>query len=123
MKEGAGPIDCGAYVLKRLGGYSSTQETHSVLWAAPRSPAPPHSGKCIVLYRFESKPQIMQHGLYQDDGKVLSKWGSNKPVFLHEIQDVPIDFGDLVEFIEITDDLRFRLQETMRGRHAGPDYY
>jgi len=122
LKEGASSIDCGAYVLKKL-GYVSTRETHSVLWSEPRSPAPAHSARCIVVYRFETKPQILQHGLYQADGKVLSKWGAGEPVFLHEIQDVPVDFGDLAEFIEITDDLRYKLQQTMENRHRGPDYY
>jgi len=123
LKEGASSIDCGAYVLKKLGGYSSTQEAHSILWSEPRTPAPPHSGRCIVVYRFENTSQVLQHGLYQANGKILSKWGANEPVFLHEIQDVPADFGDLAEFIEITDDLRYKLQQTMENRQRGPDYY
>ncbi len=122
MKEGPSVIDCGAYVLKQL-GYTSSQETISVLWAQLRSPAPPHSGKCIIVYRFEHKPQIQQHGIYQSDGKVLSKWGANNPVFLHEIQDIPTGYGDLAEFIEITPELNYKLQQAMFGKQAGLEDY
>lgn len=120
MKEGPAPADCGAYVLTRL-GFTSTQETISVMWAAPRSSVPLRE-KCIIVYRFHDKPVILQHGIYQD-GKVLSRWGSNKPVFLHDIADVPTEFGNLVEFIKITGDLQYKLQQAMYGRIAGPDYY
>lgn len=122
MTEGPSAIDCGAYVLKKL-GYTSSQETISVLWAQPRSPAPSHSGRCVIVYRFEHKPQIQQHGIYQADGKVLSKWGPNNPVFLHEIQDVPTEYGDLAEFIEISEELHYKLQQSMQERRMGPDYY
>lgn len=122
MREGPSAIDCGAYVLKRL-GYLASNETYSILWAQPRSPAPPRSGRCVVVYRFDHKPLIQQHGIYQTDGKVLSKWGANNPVFLHELQDVPTGYGDLAEFIEITDDLQFLLQQAMFGKQAGPENY
>jgi hypothetical protein len=122
MKEGPSVIDCGAYVLKQL-GYTSSQETISVLWAQPRSPAPPRSGKCVVVYRFEHKPQIQQHGIYQTDGKVLSKWGANNPVFLHEIQDIPTTYGDLAEFIEISSELHYKLQQAMVAKRTSSDDY
>lgn len=122
MKEGPSRIDCGAYVLKTL-GYMTTKNTVAVLWSAPRSPAPPRSGRCVVIYRFENNPTVQQHGIYQSDGKVLSKWGANEPVFLHNIEDVPVDYGDLAEFVEITNELHFRLQQALSGQQFEEDYY
>ncbi len=121
MKEGPSSIDCGGYVLKQL-GYTSSRETLSILWSEPRSPAPLRT-KCIIVYRFESKPVIQQHGIYQSDGKVLSKWGQNEPVFLHEIQDVPTKYGDLAEFIEISEGLLLKLHHSIQEHRMGPEDY
>ena len=119
MVEGAGPFDCASYVVGKL-GYVSTSETLSVVHNAVRVPNPP-SRQNIIIYSFKYGKSAQHYGLYER-GKVISKWCQG-PVFMHSIEDVPDGYGNWAEFIEVTTDLRHRLQQAQVGRILGPDYY
>lgn len=108
--QGVPDIDCAAYVLSNLGAVANHRSVH-VLHTAKRFENP----MCgIVLYRFLDERIIQNNGLF-DGKRVTSKWGVQAPVVVHEIADVPLEFGTVVEFIAIDSELNYRLQEVMYG--------
>ncbi len=115
LVSGPEAIDCGNHVLHEL-NIPASLETANVVWTAPNLDEPPR-GRSIILYRLKGKPNVLQHGFYDSrTRKVTSRWGPMRPVFEHDIWDVPIMYGNEAKFVEINDALMSRLQAMVPGQ-------
>jgi len=106
--NGAGRMDCMGYVLNKLG---APDEANALILGARRHGLAEQGKEYVVIYSEDS----MQHvGLYKDLW-VSSKWGRDEPVYKHRIIDSPVSWGNKVEFVEITDELKAKIQQLRQG--------
>lgn len=101
--------DCVGYVLMELRAPDAAIDT--ILGGKRESLAKP-GRKYVVIYSTDT----MQHvGIYENLW-VHSKWGRHDPVIKHRLIDVPLSYGNHVEFIEISDALLSRIQYVKMSR-------
>ncbi|VVB81661.1 Uncharacterised protein [uncultured archaeon] len=91
--------DCAHHLLLYLGIIPSPR-AFDALGALPKSERP-HPGINIIFYGNGS--ENMHYGFY-DGKKVNSKWREG-PVFTHALEDVPLQYGNLVKFASYDDAL------------------
>jgi len=84
--------DCGEYAL-------ITPEVRNYLPHLFPEIEEPEEGDFVLYYSKEEG--ILHVGIYQGDGSVISKWGTNGPVLEHPIDLVPLSYGESYLFLRI----------------------
>ena len=113
--EASTEYDCIRYIIRRLGLIDGSGVIESL--RSGEVITKPENW-CLVLYHNSesiktNKP--VHHGLYED-GEVVSKW-SYGPVYKHNIEDIPLDYGNIVEFRRIDEDALMDAEIELRGGH------
>ena len=95
--SGAFLVDCEFFALKTIGIMKRLQSIfpNSIVQS-------PQTGDIIVYFK-KDQPEATHVGRYQEDGKIISKWGLG-PVVKHEIDHVPSMYGNTVLFFKISDE-------------------
>lgn len=100
-------LDCGNWALSRLGlpqSHESITLLHSL--SGTQQPTPG-----IVVYRLCGAAK--HFGIYAH-GKVKSKW-AHGPAYEHNIEEIPLQWGDSATFVPITPDLRTNFAMRAQG--------
>ncbi|MFH0857446.1 MAG: hypothetical protein V1848_01730 [Candidatus Magasanikbacteria bacterium] len=102
--------NCFLYVLKLYENEEIIKETHGFIFSAffehliaigEMKKTYQKGEGTIVLYKDEkTNPNEFTHaGIMREDGTVISKW-SWGPILIHDLFDVPLAYGDIVEYYE-----------------------
>jgi hypothetical protein len=114
MVGGAENHDCAAYTLNEL-GVNSNPETINVLLSLSRIS---NSVPGAIFYLKKDNKVVQHYGIYEND-IVRSRWGINKPVFEHRIEDIPVEYGEFAEFAVIDDNVKYAFQEATQRHVTG----
>ncbi len=91
--------NCHAYSM----GYVDGEKLETYLLLEGDSPAP---GDIALYYDTKKKPgdDLVHSGILQKNGMIMSKWGTS-PTFIHNFPDILTDYGDIMRFARIPDEV------------------